>query len=60
MNETKEVMDLIVQWLPIVITVASAISAVTPTPIDNIVVRVLRILALNVLNAKPEVKKKDG
>lgn len=50
MNELKDVAE----WVPVIIAVASAISAVTPTPIDNIVVRILRILALNVLYAKPE------
>ena len=45
------------QWVPIVVTVASVITAVTPTPKDDAalraVVRVLRGLALNVGRARP-------
>ena len=45
------------QWVPAVIAIASAITAVTPTQKDNRalarVVGVLRILGLNVWKAKP-------
>lgn len=57
MEQVQTVVEVFFRWWPGVVTVASAIATVTPTPVDNVALRVVRqvvdVLALNVGKAKP-------
>lgn len=54
--QADEIFALILKWGPIIITVASALAALTPTPADDSAIRVIAkvvdALALNVKHAK--------
>ncbi len=51
-----EIITLVIQWLPIIVTAASAIAATTPTPRDDQIVgklyKIVDLLAINVGKAK--------
>ena len=51
-----EYLELVLEYAPIVVTVAAAIAAITPTPADDMALKWVRrfidVLALNVKNAK--------
>lgn len=55
--DVDKIIEIITVWVPQVVTVASIITAVTPTKKDDQllsgIVRIINVLALNVGKAKP-------
>lgn len=55
--DVDKIIEIITVWVPQVVTVASIITAVTPTKKDDqflsAIVRIINVLALNVGKAKP-------
>lgn len=54
--DLDRILEIITVWLPQVVTIASIVVALTPTPKDNAIIdgiyKVIEVLALNIGKAK--------